>query len=66
MLSSYYEEEAMHEQRRAEASPAYMVWLCGVCDSHTIDKDNGDHLCETCGALFDASGKYIPGDEDAL
>jgi len=26
---------------------AYNVWLCGECDSHTVELDKGDHLCET-------------------
>jgi hypothetical protein len=44
--------------------PAYEVWLCGECDSHTVDKDNGDHLCETCGSLYDNRGTYIPDPDD--
>ena len=43
---------------------AYNVWLCGECDSHTAVQDNGDHLCETCGQLYDHAGQPLADDDD--
>lgn len=54
----------LQEQRRAKGAPAYVVWICGICDSHTEELNDGDHLCETCGARFDSRGAYIPADDD--
>ncbi len=43
---------------------AYNVWLCGECDSHTVELDKGDHLCETCGASYDHAGHPLVDDDD--
>lgn len=43
---------------------AYMVWLCGGCDSHTVETNQGDHQCETCGDRYDHRGVLIPDPED--
>lgn len=42
---------------------AYPVWICGACDSHTLDLAAGDHQCENCGNRYDHRGELIP-DED--
>lgn len=50
----------------SERPIAYNVWICGECDSHTIEKNNGDHQCETCGSRYDHQGIYIPDEDDEL
>ena len=54
---------ANQESEMAIPRLAYKVWLCGECDSHTEDKDNGDHLCETCGQRYDHAGHPLPDDD---
>ena len=43
---------------------AYNVWICGRCELHTVDTDDGGHLCETCGQLYDHAGHPLPDGDD--
>ncbi len=43
---------------------AYNVWICGRCELHTVDTDDGGHLCETCGQLYDHAGQPLADDDE--